>query len=95
MRRVEIMRRVESEFGQRFWDVVRGFASDGYASGTTAKALGFSGQDQFRRLQNAYGISIQWPAHGQDNANKEPRGVYTRERAEKRLATMRQKGVIK
>ena len=95
MRRVEIMRRVENEFGQRFWDVVRGFAADGYASGTTAKALGISGQDQLRRLQNAYGMQIQWPAHGQDNANKEPRGVYTRERAEKRLATMRQKGMIK
>lgn len=95
MKRREIMRRVEAEFGQRFWDVVRGFAADGYASGTTAKTLGFSGQDQFRRLQQAYGMNIQWPSHGQDNANKEPRGTYTRERTEKRLATMRERGIIK
>ena len=94
MKRREIMIQVEMEFGERFWDVVRGFAQDGYARGTTAKALGFSGPCQLRRLQAAYGIEIQWPAHGQDRANKEPRGIYTRARTEKRLATMRERGMI-
>ena len=104
MRRVEIMRRVESEFGQRFWDVVRGFASDGYSPWTTAKILGFTHPETFKRLQVIYGVEIEWPKHGQCNVSKEPkgdysssrnRGQYTRERAEKRLATMRQKGMIK
>lgn len=82
------MKQAEVEFGQGFWEIVRGFAADGYASGTTAKILGFSGQDQFRRLQKAYGQKIEWPAHGQDVANKCPRGEYTPERTAKRLSTM-------
>lgn len=82
------MKAAESEFGMPFWDIVRGFAQDGCASGTTARILGFSGQDQFRRLQKAYGMEIDWPAHGQDLANKSPRGEYTEERTAKRLATM-------
>ena len=86
--RDQIIQQAEMEFGEPFWDIVRGFASDGYASGTTAKILGFSGQDQFRRLQRAHGVEISWPAHGQCNAMKEPRGSYTRERADKRLATL-------
>ncbi len=86
--RQQIIEQVELEFGEPFWDVVRGFASDGYASGTTAKILGFSGQDQFRRLQRSAGVEINWPAHGQCNAMKEPRGTYTRERADRRLSTL-------
>ena len=78
----------ESEFDAPFWDIVRGFAADGYARGTTAKILGFSGPDVFRRLQQREGVSIDWPAHGQCNAMKEPRGEYTGERTAKRLASM-------
>jgi hypothetical protein len=84
----QIIQEVESEFGEPFWDVVRGFASDGYASGTTAKILGFSGQDVFRRLQQREGVTIDWPRHGQCNAMKEPRGEYTKERADKRLTAL-------
>lgn len=76
---------VEREFGDEFWSVVQGFAKDGYASGTTARILGFSGQDVFRRLQARHGVCIKWPKHGQDNANKEPRGEYTAEREAKRI----------
>lgn len=85
------MKAAESEFGMPFWDIVRGFASDGYASGTTARILGFSGQDQFRRLQQAYGQKIPWPKHGQDLTSKSPRGEYTQERTAKRLATIAKK----
>ena len=88
MKRQSIIREVESEFANTFWEVVRGFASDGYARGTTAKILGFSGPDVLRRLQQREGVEIQWPAHGQCNAMKEPRGEYTAERTAKRLASM-------
>ena len=88
MKRRQIMKQVEMEFGEPFWQVVRGFASLGYASGTTAKALGFSGQDQFRRLQRAYGMQIEWPAHGQCVAMKSPRGEYTRQRSDRRLQSL-------
>ena len=88
MKRQSIIREAESEFDAPFWDVVRGFASDGYARGTTAKILGFSGPDVLRRLQQRERVEIQWPAHGQCNAMKEPRGEYTKERTAKRLETM-------
>lgn len=80
-----IIQEVENEFRDEFWSVVRSFAGDGYASGTTAKILGFSGQDVFRRLQVKHGVRIDWPKHGQDNANKEPRGEYTAEREARRI----------
>lgn len=80
-----IMAAVEAEFQDNFWFVVASFAKDGYASGTTAKILGFSGQDVFRRLQARHGVCITWPRHGQDNANKEPRGEYTAEREARRI----------
>ena len=60
MRRVEIMRQVESEFGERFWDVVRGFATDGHSVQSTAELLGYSSGSAFRRLIKRHGITIEF-----------------------------------
>lgn len=60
MRRVEIMRQVESEFGERFWDVVRGFSTDGHSVQSTAELLGYSSGSAFRRLIKRHGITIEF-----------------------------------
>ena len=87
----------EEEFGEPFWDIVRGFAADGYAAWTTAKILGFPHPETFKRLQVRDEVKIDWPKHGQCNVSKEPkgdysasrnRGEYTKERADKRLLTL-------
>jgi len=92
-----VINEVEEEFGEPFWDIVRGFASDGYSAWTTAKILGFTHPETFKRLQVRDGVKIEWPKHGQCNVSKEPkgdysasrnRGEYTRERADKRLASL-------
>lgn len=93
--RAELIKEAEEEFGEPFWDIVRGFAADGYASGTTGKILGFSGQMTFKRLQDREGVVIDWPAHGQCLAMTEPRGEYTKERADKRLAFLGLKRKVK
>ena len=54
------MRQVESEFGERFWDVVRGFARDGHSVNATAELLGYSSGSAFRRLIKRHGITIEF-----------------------------------
>jgi hypothetical protein len=92
-----LIKAAEEEFGESFWDIVRGFASDGYAAWTTGKILGFSHPETFKRLQIRDGVQIEWPKHGQCNVSKEPkgdysasrnRGEYTKERADKRLLSL-------
>ena len=78
----KIIDQTEEEFGEPFWDVVRGFAADNYACDTTAKILGYAQPNSFRRLIKSHGVKIDWPAHGSCNAQKY-RGPHSVERAYK------------
>lgn len=77
-----IIAEVEAEYGQPFWDVVRGFAADGYGCDTTAGILGYSSPSSFRKLIKRHGVTIDWPKHGSCNVQRE-RGPLSAERIEK------------
>ena len=53
-----VIKEVESEFGQPFWEVVRGFADDGYSVHATAEILGYASDTPFRRLIARHGMQI-------------------------------------
>ena len=55
-----IIRAVESEYGEPFWDVVRGFAADGHSVHATAELLGYASDTPFRRLLARHGMQIQF-----------------------------------
>lgn len=83
-----IIKQVEAEYGEPLWEVVRGYAADGYGCNTTAGILGYSSPSSFRRLIKRHGVVIDWPAHGSCNVQRE-RGPYTADRVERaRLARL-------
>lgn len=59
MRR-SIVKEVESEYGEPFWDVVRGFAADGHSIHATAGLLGYSSDTPFRRMIVRHGVQIEF-----------------------------------
>lgn len=59
----EKQRMIEAEFGEPFWDVVKGFADDGYSAGATGGILGYH-PAAFRRLVARHGKS-HWFPYGQ------------------------------
>lgn len=79
-----VVAEVEAEYGEPFWDVVRGFAADNYGCDTTARILGYLKPNSFRELIARHKIKIDWPAQGSCNAQKD-RGPYSRDRIEKLL----------
>lgn len=58
-RRIGKIREIEAEFGEPFWDVVRGFAEMGYGRTATAGILGYSRVGFLRFLWE--GPPIDWP----------------------------------
>lgn len=77
-----IIKQVEAEYGEPFWEVVRGYAADGYGCDTTAGILGYSSPSSFRKLIKRHGVTINWPKHGSCNVQRE-RGPYSAERIER------------
>lgn len=62
-------RRIEAEYGEPFWDVVRGYASQGCSRRETARLLGYSGAAAFLRLLLRHPeIAIPWPEGKEANA---------------------------
>lgn len=57
MRR-SIVKEVEQEYGDPFWDVVRGFAADGHSIHATAGLLGYASDTPFRRMIKRHGVDI-------------------------------------
>lgn len=51
---------VESEYGQPFWEVVQGYADDGYSIHATADILGYASDTPFRRLIKRHGVDIKF-----------------------------------
>lgn len=81
-----IVKEVEQEFGQPFWEVVRGFAADNYGCDTTARILGYSSPKGLRELIARHGVTIDWPKHGSCNMQQD-RGSYDRSRIDKAVST--------
>lgn len=53
-----VISEVEQEYGQPFWDVVRGFAEDGHSVHAVAGLLGYSSDTPFRRLIRRHRVEI-------------------------------------
>lgn len=68
----KVIKAVEEEYGQPFWDVVRDFAADGYAIATVSKILGYKTGDGLRYQIKKHGIDIDWPAQAQSVVHKDP-----------------------
>ena len=51
-----VIAEVEEEFGLPFWDVVTGFADDGYSATATAGILGYAAPGPFLRLLDRHGM---------------------------------------
>jgi len=58
--RSSIVNEVEQEYGESFWDVVRGFAADGHSIHATAGLLGYSSDTPFRRMIKRHGVQIEF-----------------------------------
>jgi hypothetical protein len=50
-----IQKQVEQEYGQPFWDVVKGYADDGECVASTAMILGYAGRAPFAELLKRHG----------------------------------------
>lgn len=55
-----VLREVEEEFGEPFWDVVEGFARDGYSKTATAMILGYSTSSCFLRKLERFRPDIEF-----------------------------------
>lgn len=62
-----IIAEVEAEYGEPFWDVVRGFAADNYGCNTTARILGYAASKSLRSLIKSHGVQIDFPKNGKCN----------------------------
>ena len=67
----KIKQKVEEEYLDSFWNVVRGFAEDNYGCNTTARIIGYTYPSTFRALMKREGVEIEWPKHGTCNGFKE------------------------
>lgn len=56
------MREIEAEFGEPFWDVVKGCAAMGLSRSVTADAIGYD-RSAFFRLLRRYGQPVRWAAY--------------------------------
>ena len=55
-----IIKEIEAEFGEPFWQVVEGFAGDGHSVQAVAELLGYASPTPFRRLLQRHGVAIQF-----------------------------------
>lgn len=81
-----IVQQVEQEYGEPFWEIVRGFAADGWGCNTTARILGYSDPVCLRLLIKRHGVQIDWPKAGTCNVQRE-RGPYDPDRIAKMKAS--------
>jgi hypothetical protein len=71
--RGSVIKAVEEEFRQPFWDVVEGFASDGHSVHATAGLLGYASATPFRKLITRHGINIKFAGAQESTFQKEGR----------------------
>lgn len=67
-----VIKEVEQEYGQSFWDVVAEYAADGNSITMTAKILGYRDGSTLLYLLNRYRPDIKFPKLGQCNAMQNP-----------------------
>jgi hypothetical protein len=67
-----VIKKVEQEYGEPFWDVVAAYAADGNSLTTTAKILGYTNASTLWYLINRHKKEISFPKLGQCNAMQNP-----------------------
>lgn len=67
-----VMKAVEAEYGQPFWDVVADYAADGNSMTMTAKILGYRDGSTLWYLIRKYDKQINFPKMGYCNAVQNP-----------------------
>ena len=55
-----VMDEVEQEYGEPFWDVVRGYANDGHSKYAISEILGYASYPSFIRLIKRHKIDIEF-----------------------------------
>lgn len=55
-----VVSEVEQEFGELFWDVVRGYANDGHSKYAISEILGYASYPSFIRLIKRHKIDIEF-----------------------------------
>ena len=55
-----VMDEVEQEYGEPFWDVVRGYAADGHSKYAISEILGYASYPSFIRLIKRHKIEIEF-----------------------------------
>lgn len=55
-----VMDEVEQEYGEPFWDVVRGYAKDGHSKHAISEILGYASYPSFIRLIKRHKIDIEF-----------------------------------
>lgn len=68
-----IIKQVEEEFDQPFWEVVEGFAADGHSVHATAGLLGYASATPFRKLITRHKITIKFASAQESIFQKESR----------------------
>lgn len=76
---------VEAEYGEPFWDVVKGFADLGESMPSTAEILGMSRHSLIYRVRKK-GVTHWFPKRGNSNRYKLLRSEWAKERAHKQFA---------
>lgn len=67
-----VIKEVEEEYGQPFWDVVSDYAADGNSMQMTARILGYKNGSALWYLVQKYGKDIKFPKMGYCNACQNP-----------------------
>lgn len=67
-----VIKEVEQEYGEPFWDVVAAYAADGNSMQMTAKILGYTNGSSLWYLINHHQVDIQFPKMGYCNAVQNP-----------------------
>ena len=84
-----IMRMVELEYGQPFWDVVAGFGADGESINATALILGYTDGQGLRGLVIKHGMQHLFPKRAHDT-NGWINGVKNQRKTKAKAASSRE-----
>jgi hypothetical protein len=68
-----VVKEVEEEYGEPFWDVVRGYAADGHSINATALMLGYAASNPLYRLIQRHGVDIEFASAQESIFQKEAR----------------------
>lgn len=83
-----IIDQVEEEYGQPFWDVVRGYAEDGHSKYAISQILGYASYSSFIRLIKRHKIDIEFVKGSDSIFSKEEKASRRGKCTDAQLATI-------